>query len=77
MGHSLWDLISPNSGQPEEPEGQLDWVPGSFSDDSWVEAGDLALRELPAGICILLARTRIWRVRVVSWDLPLSCQDKE
>ena len=42
---------------PEETEGQLDWVPGSLRDDSWAGCGDLALKELPAEICHLLART--------------------
>ena len=43
--------------RPEEPEGQLGWAPGSLSDDSWAGSGDLALRELPAELCLLLART--------------------
>ena len=56
MGHSLWDLPRP-LGQPEEPEGQLVWTPSSLSDDSWARCGNLAPRELPTEICLLLART--------------------
>ena len=29
------------------------WAPGSLSDDSWAESGDLALRMLPAEIHLL------------------------
>ena len=43
--------------RPEEPEGQLGWAPGSLSDDSWAGSGDLALREPPAELCLLLAWT--------------------
>ena len=38
--------------QPEEPEGQSGWAPGSLSDDSWVGSGNLALKELSAEICL-------------------------
>ena len=48
---------SPLFGWTEETEGQLDWVPGSLRDDSWAGCGNLALRELPPEICLLLART--------------------
>ena len=57
LGRSLWDLVS-HFGWPEEPESQLGWAPGFFRDDSWVEPGDPALRELPTELCLLLARTR-------------------
>ena len=46
----------PGFGQPEEPEGQSGWAPGSLSDDSWVGSGNLALKELSAEICLLFAR---------------------
>ena len=45
-------------GSPEEPEGHVGWAPGSFSDDGWGGSWDLVLRELPAELCLLLARPR-------------------
>ena len=48
----------PLFGQSEEPEGQLGWMPGSLSDDTWAESGDMALRKLPTEIYLLLARTK-------------------
>ena len=48
-----------------------------LSDDSWTGSGDLALRELPTEFCLLLARPGPQRVKVVPWDLTLSCQDRE
>ena len=56
LGCSLWDLVSPLFGQPEETEGKVGWVHGR--DDSLAGFGDLDLRELPTEICLLLARTR-------------------
>ena len=47
-------------GQPEdpgEPEGQVGWAPGSLGDDRLAGPGDWALRERPAEICVLSART--------------------
>ena len=52
----LWDLVSP-FGPPEEAEDQLGWMPGSLRDDSWEGCGNLALKELPTEIRLLLART--------------------
>ena len=43
-------------GQPEETEGKVGWVHGRH--DSLAGFGDLALREPPTEICLLLARTR-------------------
>ena len=56
--------------QPEEPEGQSGWAPGSLSDDSWVGSGNLALKELSAEICLLFTRTS--ELEGESWALP--CQ---
>ena len=53
------------------------WVPGSLIDDGWARSGDLSLRELPAEICLLSARTGPWRVTVVPGDLAFSCQNRE
>ena len=50
------DLVSPLFGQPEETEDEVGWVRGRG--DNLAGFGDLALRELPAEICLLLARTR-------------------
>ena len=55
LGCSLWNLVN-TFRWPEETEGHLGWVPGSLSDDSWAGCGDLALRELPAELCLLLVR---------------------
>ena len=52
----LWDLVSP-FGWPEETEDQLGWMSGSLGDDSWEGCGNLALKELPTEICLLLVRT--------------------
>lgn len=41
------------------------WVPSSLSDGSWSRSGGLALRELPAEICLLSASTRPQRVTVL------------
>lgn len=48
----------PVFGWPEEPEGQLGWMSGSLSNDGWAGCGNLALRQLPTKICLLLARTK-------------------
>ena len=61
---------------PEEREDQLGWAPGSLSNDSWAESGDLALRELPTDICLLFARTGTLEGEIMPWDLTLSGQDK-
>lgn len=42
---------------PGEPEGQVGWAPGSLGDDRLAGPGDPALREPPAEICVLSART--------------------
>ena len=63
----------PGFGQPEEPEGQSGWAPGSLSDDSWVGSGNLALKELSAEISLLF--TRISELEGESWALP--CQKRE
>ena len=57
---------------PEEREDQLGWAPGSLSNDSWAESGDLALRELPTDICLLFARTGTLEGEIMPWDLTLS-----
>ena len=62
IGYSLWTW-PPLFGQREEPEGQLG--PGHLGHDSWTESGDLALRELPAELCLLSARTGPQRVKVI------------
>ena len=62
---------------PEEPEGQLGWAPGSFSDDSWARCGDLALRELPTETCLLLARMRTLEGESCALGPCFSCQDRE
>ena len=54
--HSLWDLVSP-FGWLEETGSQLRWMPGSLRDDGGAGCGSLALKELPAEICLLSART--------------------
>ena len=41
------------------------WVPDSLSEDSWAGSGDLALREPPTEICLLLGRTCVGDPR---WD---------
>ena len=62
---------------PEEPESQLGWAPGSLSDDRWVGSGNLALRDLlPTEMCLLLAGTRLWRVKVGPWDLVPSSSEQ-
>ena len=63
---SLRDLVSP-SGWPEQTDGQLGWMPGSLRDDSWAGRGNLALKEVPAEICLLLARTG-----ALGWKLCLG-----
>ena len=42
---------------PRRLRASLGWVPGSLRDDSWAECGNLALKELPAELCLLLGRT--------------------
>ena len=61
---------------PEEREDQLGWAPGSLSNDSWAESGDLALRELPTDICLLFAWTGTLEGEIMPWHLTLSGQDK-
>ena len=63
--------------RPEESKGQLSWVPVSLQDDNWAGSGDLALRVLPAELCLLSARTGTWEGNGCAWDLALSCQDRE
>ena len=58
LGCCPWDLVSPPWGVLRRLRGHLGWAPGSFSDDRWGGSGDLALRELPAELCLLLARPR-------------------
>ena len=58
LGCCLWDLVSPPWGVLRRLRGHLGWAPGSFSDDRWGGSGDLALRELLAELCLLLARPR-------------------
>lgn len=45
----------------------VSWVPGFLSDDSWIKSGDLALRELPTELCLLLAKT--WTLEGEGWAL--------
>ena len=79
-GSPLWDL-DPSFhyfGQPEEPEGQLG--PGICflaTMDGSSGSGGLALRELPAETCLLLARTGPQRGKVVPGDMALSFQNGE
>ena len=56
LGHSLGELLS-SIWVAWEPKGQLGWVPGSLSDDTWTGSGILALRAPPAEICLLSTRT--------------------
>ena len=76
LGRSLWEL-PPLCGRPEGSQGQLSWVPVSLRDDNWAGSGDLALRVLPAELCLLSARTRTWEGNSYAWDLAVSCQDRE
>lgn len=77
MGHSLWDL-----GPPLPYLGSLraSWVLGIWflaSMDCSSGSGGLALRELPAETCLLLARTGPQRGKVVPGDMALSFQNGE
>ena len=55
----------------------LCWVPGSIKDESWVEYGNLALKELPIETCFCLTRMGHFMVQGVPWDFALSCQDRK
>ena len=43
----------------------LDWVPGTIKDESWVECGNLALKELPNEISFCSSRMGHFKVKVV------------
>ena len=64
LGHSVWDVVS-CFGWPEKPDGQMSWVPSVMTVGQGL--GNLTLREQPAELCLLLART--WTLEVKSCTL--------
>ena len=79
---SAWDAAcgtwSPPYGRPQEPEGQLG--PGCLAPTAMTVGGSvwgLALGELPAESCLLLAKTGSLEGKLMPRDLILSCQNRE
>ena len=76
LAHNFQDLPLPYRWL-EEREGQLG--PGCLAPSamSWTGYWDVALRELPAELCLLSARTWTSEGEGCTWDLALSCQNRE
>lgn len=67
LSFTVCETWSPHLGGLERTEGH-GLMPVFFRDDSWARYGNLALKEPPTEICLLLARLGPWRVNVVPWD---------
>lgn len=79
-GSSAWDTACEPGPQrqSQEPEGQLG--PGCLAPAAMTVGGrvwGLALGELPAESCLLLAKTGTLEGKLIPRDLILSCQNRE